>query len=277
MELHDTDLPARPFLSRTLALVFALLCYVATNVGLVAMIVFVNDLYPPLSVSGPAILGFLGAFAVNVGLTLMWGLQHSVMARASFKAALQRILPSSVERALYCLASAGALVLVCVFWAPIPGELWSLEGDALRVGVSAVGWLGWVLLLAATFEIGHFELFGLRQAWAAFRGQSMPRAPFQARFIYSRVRHPIQTGLLIGMWIAPTMSASRALFAGMMTFYMLVGLYFEERDLVRQFGDRYLKYMREVPRLIPLPLPRRLVARLRTEPASELASTAEPS
>ncbi|MEO1234317.1 MAG: hypothetical protein AAFZ18_36030, partial [Myxococcota bacterium] len=55
--------------------------------------------------------------------------------------------------------------------------------------------------------------------------------------------------------------------------YMLVGLYFEERDLVRQFGDRYLRYVRDVPRLIPLP--RGLAALLWGPARPELASTAE--
>ncbi|MEO1234196.1 MAG: NnrU family protein, partial [Myxococcota bacterium] len=211
--------------ARTFGLVFAVLCYVATNIGLVTMIVFVNDLYPPVaSVSGPAVFGFLAAFAINLGLTLLWGVQHSLMARGAFKRALARVLPNSVERALYCLASAAALVVVCLGWARIPGQLWSVESEALRVVLSVAGASGWLLLLAATFEIGHFELFGLKQAWFAFRNRPMPRAPFQARLIYGMVRHPIQTGLLMGMWLAPTMSASRALFAAFMTFYMLVGL-----------------------------------------------------
>jgi protein-S-isoprenylcysteine O-methyltransferase Ste14 len=42
-----------------------------------------------------------------------------------------------------------------------------------------------------------------------------------------------------------------------MTIYILIGLYFEERDLVRHFGDAYREYQRTTPMLIPLPLPAR--------------------
>ena len=74
--------------------------------------------------------------------------------------------------------------------------------------------------------------------------------------IYRFVRHPIQTGIFVGMWAAPTMSASRFMFASLMTGYILVGLYFEERDLVRRFGARYDRYKKDVPRLLPWRMPR---------------------
>ena len=121
----------------------------------------------------------------------------------------------------------------------------------LILGIQAAGWL---MLVAATFEIDHFETFGLKQPFHAMKGKPAAEIDFQAKRIYRVIRHPIQTGILVGMWAAPTMSASRFMFAVLMTGYILVGLYFEERDLIRQFGARYREYQREVPRLLPLRL-----------------------
>ena len=235
------------------SLLYALVCYAAVNAALVYMILFVNDVLVPRGVSAAPASEWTTALFINLLLVVMWGVQHSVMARRRFKEVWTRIIPQYAERATYCLASALALAAVCYFWVALPGVAWHIEPEPLRWFLVIAGLSGWVLLLAATFEIDHFELFGVKQAWWALRGQEAPEAKFQARFIYAVVRHPIQTGIVMGVWLTPTMSVSRLLFAALMTVYILIGLYFEERDLVRQFGARYLRYMRQVPRLIPLP------------------------
>ena len=239
-------------LSRIPAFAYAVACYAAVNASLVYMILFVNDLLIPNGVSAAPATNTAAAVFVDLALVIIWGLQHSVMARKGFKDMLTRVVPKYAERATYCLASAGALAMVCYFWVTVPGVAWSFESEIWRWAMAIGGGAGWVLLLAATFEIDHFELFGVRQAWAALFGRELKPHKFQARYIYAWIRHPIQTGILMGVWLAPTMSTSRLLFASLMTLYVLVGLYFEEKDLVRQFGERYRRYMREVPRLFPV-------------------------
>ena len=237
-----------------LGLSYALFCYAAVNAALVYMILFVNDLFIP-GVSRDPTSNWGIAMFVNITLIVLWGLQHSVMARRKFKEVWTRIIPPYTERATYCLASAVALAGVCFFWVPMTSVAWDVEPTSLRWLLVLGGMSGWVLLLAATFEIDHFELFGVKQAWAVLQGRELQPHAFQARYIYAWVRHPIQTGFLLGMWLTPTMSASRLTFSAMMTVYIFVGLYFEERDLIRHFGQRYLRYMREVPRLFPVPVP----------------------
>lgn len=66
------------------------------------------------------------------------------------------------------------------------------------------------------------------------------------------MRHPIQLGFMIGFWATPHMTVGHLVFAGVTTAYIIVALkFFEERDLVRTFGDRYLNYRAQVPMLIP--------------------------
>jgi protein-S-isoprenylcysteine O-methyltransferase Ste14 len=114
-----------------------------------------------------------------------------------------------------------------------------------------VFWLGWAVLLISTFLLNHFELFGLRQVWANLRGQALPTPVFHTPLFYRHVRHPIYLGFILGFWATPQMTEGHFLFAAGSTGYILIGIWFEERDLVAQFGQRYLLYRKQVGMLVP--------------------------
>ena len=108
-------------------------------------------------------------------------------------------------------------------------------------------------MLASTFLINHFDLFGLRQAWFHMRGLPPDaQVPFVTRAFYRIVRHPLMLGFLMAFWAAPVMSIGHLLFSLATTGYILVAVKFlEERDLVAQYGDVYRDYQRDVPMLVP--------------------------
>ncbi len=103
-----------------------------------------------------------------------------------------------------------------------------------------------------SFLTDHFELFGLRQVCEYALGRPVSKPEFKERALYKKVRHPMMLGLLIAVWAAPHMTAGHSLFAGLMLAYILVGIYFEERDLARAHGQQYRDYQARVPKLIPL-------------------------
>ncbi|MEP0712212.1 isoprenylcysteine carboxylmethyltransferase family protein [Algoriphagus sp.] len=71
--------------------------------------------------------------------------------------------------------------------------------------------------------------------------------------LYARVRHPLYAGLVlifVGYFLfAGTLSA--AIHLGCLVLYLPIGIYFEEKNLVIQFGEAYLRYRKEVPVIIP--------------------------
>lgn len=196
------------------------------------------------------------AAIIDLALILCFGLQHSVMARTGFKAWLKRHLPESAERSVYVLLASLVLMLMFWQWRPIAGNVWIADS----VAGHAIGWAvfatGFGLVLLSTFLIDHFDLFGLKQVLRQFLGQPAAKANFVTPFLYKLVRHPLYLGFILAFWGGPVMSAGHLLFAASMSAYILIAIRFEERDLVRQLGERYVAYRERVPMLVPGTSPR---------------------
>jgi len=215
------------------------------------LIGFVANILVPRTVDHglPAPIG--RAVVVNALLVGAFGVQHSVMARPAFKAWWTRFVPPSMERSTYVVLSSAVLVLLYWQWRDMPAVIWDVRQPAGRLAVWALFWLGWAIALASTFMVGHFDLFGVRQVYLAWRGKPYTHIGFHARLLYRLVRHPLMLGFLIAFWAAPTMTAGHLLFSIAMTGYILIAVQLEERNLVAELGDEYRDYRREVPMLLP--------------------------
>jgi len=187
--------------------------------------------------------------------------QHSVMARPAFKRWWTRIIPAAAERSTYVLFSSLALILLFYYWQPLGGSIWSMTSPAGIDTMTALYVAGWALLLYVTFLIDHFDLFGLRQVWFELRGKPCEPVPFVTPWLYRQVRHPLYIGWFLIVWATPSMTVTHALFAGMCTAYILVGIQLEERDLIR-FHPEYAEYRRRVPMLLPFRRKPRAVTRV---------------
>jgi protein-S-isoprenylcysteine O-methyltransferase Ste14 len=190
---------------------------------------------------------------VNALLIGLFAFQHSVMARQGFKRWWTRIVPSSVERSTYVLFASFALLILYWQWQPIPALVWTVPNPTAASVLDGIFWLGWVVLVASTFLLSHFELFGLSQVFARLFGKQRSEDRFRTPLLYRHVRHPIYLGVLLAVWATPVMTVGHLLFAAVITGYILIGVQLEERDLIRQFGDQYRRYRQRAAMLVPIP------------------------
>jgi methanethiol S-methyltransferase len=191
------------------------------------------------------------AVVIDTALLALFAVQHSVMARQGFKRWWTRIVPSSAERSTYVLASNVCLIVLLATWYPITHDVWRVTAQPWRAVLTVTGLVGWAIALLSTLLIDHFDLFGVRQVFARLRGRHLADHEFATPLFYRAVRHPLYLGFLIAFWSTPRMTLGHLLFAVATTGYILVAVQFEERDLVRVFGEEYSDYRRRVPMLIP--------------------------
>jgi methanethiol S-methyltransferase len=243
--------------ARLLILLYAIMSYAVFLVSFLYALGFVGNYFVPKSIDIGAPTTLSEAIVVNLLLLGLFAVQHSTMARPAFKRWWAGILPVACQRSTYVLLSSLIFLLLFWQWRPIPIPVWQAGGITASV-LTGVYWLGWSIVLASTFMIDHFDLSGLRQAFFALRGAKLPDQSFRTPLFYRIVRHPLMLGFLLAFWATPEMTVGHLLFAIMSTAYILVGLQFEERDLIGEFGATYQQYRQRVPMLLPRIFVRRL-------------------
>jgi protein-S-isoprenylcysteine O-methyltransferase Ste14 len=237
-------------MGKLLQMAYAIVAYIVFLGAFLYAIGFVGDVLVPKGIDTGAPSPWPVALAVDAALLGLFAVQHSVMARPAFKRWWIRIVPAGAERSTYVLFSSLILILLFWQWRPLGTPLWALSGPAAQL-VMALCALGWLVVLASTFMLSHFQLFGLSQAYASLRDRAVEAIPFHTPMLYGLVRHPIMLGFIIAFWAAPVMSLGHLVFAVSTTLYILAALQFEEADLMAAFGAKYADYRRSTPMLIP--------------------------
>lgn len=237
--------------ARSATAVYGTVCYALFLGVFTYAIGFVENVGVPRSIDHAATAMPLQAVMINVVLLTLFAVQHSVMARPAFKRWWTRWVPPPVERSTYVLLASACLALLFWQWRSVDVVVWEVTSEPARIALTAVSLTGWAIVLASTFMIDHFELFGLKQVLSIWRSKSKPTTGFRTVLLYRVVRHPLMLGFLIAFWATPTMTGGHLLFAAVTTAYILIALRLEERDLTDELGEAYTRYRQRVPMLLP--------------------------
>ena len=186
----------------------------------------------------------------NVVLVLFWGGTHSFMARKFFRDFLARRVGEDFVKLVFTVVAGVTQCLMLYVWRPLGGVIWRAEGL-----------LYWILafLFASAFGavfycsilLDYMEVLGVRRIIRHFRGEPNPAPRLCLRGPYRYCRHPVYLASIATLWIGPVMTFGRLEFAFLVTVYVLIGTWFEERDTRKELGEAYDLYRANVPMWIP--------------------------
>ncbi len=219
--------------------------------------------------SEPGWLMTVLGYAPSLAAFVAFGWLHSLFAQDGFKQWLARatgaFFVDHFWRLVYCVASYTALYHVIgeLHWERNPdGNVWLVDYPEWLWRVLLTLHLASVVIIYIAFlQSDYLEFWGFKQAWRGLRGllgrpvETDPGGHFGVdrlvvSGLYRFVRHPMLSGGLLFL-LTSGPSRNNLVFLAMYTTYMLIGGYYEERRLLRVFGDRYRAYQREVGAFVP--------------------------
>jgi protein-S-isoprenylcysteine O-methyltransferase Ste14 len=183
--------------------------------------------------------------------TLVFYALHSLLAWTGVKEWSARSL--GLKRWYRLVYSVISVILVCWVWMAYRGA--GREGD-LYATTDLMHVAGWLLVVFGSVLSGAAIL---RFGGAGFLGLTPERATGLVRSgLHGYMRHPIYSGLILMAcgWLMLSGSWATVVVVGLTFIYLPIGMHLEERKLVAEFGDDYVRYRRDIPAILP---------RLRTE------------
>ncbi len=240
-------------MNRILAFIYGVVCYLIALIAFIYSMGFIGNLILPKTLDSNLDSSLIKGLLIDILLIGLFGIQHSLMARQSFKKWWTKIIPEPIERSTYVLMSGLTLLLLFWQWHSLGGIIWNIQNPIIYNIIYGIFALGWLIVFLSTLMINHFDLFGLRQVYLYWRGQEYENLGFRTPGFYKYSRHPIMFGFVIVFWAAPLMTISHLVFAMGTTIYVLVGIKLEEVDMISFYGNLYQEYRQQVSMLIPLP------------------------
>lgn len=178
----------------------------------------------------------------------LWGIVHSFLTSLGVKDLLRHVLGNGFMRfyrLLYNLFAVISLAPVLYLMISLPDKTiyqipspWSY---LMRVGQG----ISLLLLFVAALQTDLLAFAGLRQLLEEEKSDMVTSG------FYRLVRHPLYTFGLLILWFSPAMTVNTLVVYASLTVYILIGIIFEERKLLREFGQEYANYRSVTPMLIP--------------------------
>ncbi|MBI5945924.1 MAG: isoprenylcysteine carboxylmethyltransferase family protein [Chloroflexi bacterium] len=174
---------------------------------------------------------------------VLWGIVHSILASNFAKDMLGGENFYRLGYNLFAVVSFAPILYLMktlpdemVYQIPAPWSYLMLGGQIFAA----------LMLLLAFLQTDSLSFIGLRQLF-----EKQKTGALVTRGLYRVVRHPLYTFGLLFIWLTSSVTQNSLTVYFGATIYTLVGAYFEERKLLREFGDSYAEYKKNTPMLIP--------------------------
>lgn len=184
--------------------------------------------------------------------SIVWGVVHSFLASHGAKEQFARWFGQAVAdryyRFGYNIFSVISFLPLLVLLIILPDQfLYSIKAPWVYLTLLGQA-LAIVALVVGVLQTGPWEFIGLSQLLKP----DQPKADkLTISGLYRYVRHPLYTAGLAFIWLTPEMTVNRLALWIIMSLYLVIGAHFEERKLLRDFGQQYADYKTRTPMLIP--------------------------
>jgi protein-S-isoprenylcysteine O-methyltransferase Ste14 len=187
---------------------------------------------------------------VDTVLFVAFAAHHSVFARDGVKRSVALVIPEPVLRSFYVWTASVLLILVCLLWQRVGGELYATPGTA-AVAPVAVQLIGIWMIALSVRAIDPLDLAGIREPLPPAERETREQK-LKVDGPYRLVRHPLYFGWILAVFGHPHMTGDRLAFAAITTCYLVIAIPWEERALTKSFGEAYREYTRQVRwRVVP--------------------------
>lgn len=183
-------------------------------------------------------------------LWAIFGIVHSFFAAGKVKRYVMERMRGNARyyRLGYSLVAAAMIAGVLWFNFHIATRfLW--HPSIAEIVVSGVAGMSGLVVMGICIRKYFFELSGI----SAFFDKQPDHHFLEVSGLNRYVRHPLYAGTLLFTWsfFLAEPSLANLISAICITLYTLIGTYFEERKLLKDFGNDYRKYAERVPMIIP--------------------------
>jgi protein-S-isoprenylcysteine O-methyltransferase Ste14 len=186
----------------------------------------------------------------------LWGLVHSLLASNEAKNFFRRTFGEGfmrLYRLLYNLFAVVSFLPILYLMLTLPDRMLYEVPAPFDILMRLGQGIALILLMVAVVQTDLLSFAGLRQIF-----EQEKKGPLMTGGLYRHVRHPLYSFSLLLLWLSPAMTLNSFIVYLALTLYILIGIIFEERKLLREFGEEYANYRSVTPMLIP---GRRMIAR----------------
>lgn len=178
-----------------------------------------------------------------------WGIVHSLLASTGIKDLFRRTFGNGfmkLYRLLYNLFAAISFLPILYLMLKLPNKMLYQINAPFSYLMYAGQVVSVLFLVVAVLQTDVLSFVGLRQLF-----EEEKIGTLITKGLYKFVRHPLYTFSLLILWLSPNISVNSFVVYVGLTVYILIGIIFEERKLVREFGRSYEDYRSVTPMLIP--------------------------
>jgi len=185
--------------------------------------------------------------------SILWGVAHSILASHWFKRLLRRgfgaVVFYRLYRFSYNLFSVASFFPIMLMLIALPDRVLYIIPSPWLYLTTILQGLAIFVMLAGVMQTGVMEFAGLAQL-SPYYEDSRPDQ-LVTNGLYAIVRHPLYSAGLAFIWLTSEMTVNRLALWSILSLYILIGAYFEERKLLRDIGPAYAEYKQKIPMFFP--------------------------